>query len=484
VVVGGRYRLTEVRGGGGMARVYRAVDITLEREVAVKVINAELRAEQEFDARFAREARIASQLADPHIVVVHDFGLDPELGPFLVMEYLHGQSLRERILSSGPMPFKATLQLAGQVLLALMHAHEKGIVHRDIKPDNVFLLTQSGVRLHVRVLDFGIARIYRGEEGSTGSTITNAGAVLGTPRYMSPEQLAGQAADARSDLYSLALLLYEALTGKLPYTNSKRLCDLCPEVTEGFQRLIEDCLKPNPADRPRSALEAYLRLQELGKASGILIMPPGAMDRLLGEKKGEPTALTPPPTQHPSLLRRALIALAGIALLVGLAALVRWLWTEPPYEGEESLLGLTIGAPDSEAQGKVPSPNIDQGNPWKLGCRNALGHVLTPEDLGLTPAELAQVKARWAADDSACILSFRDKVLAVVASKNASSARQVKVGSDVNRMEGRYDKGGKAEDIVLPDGESIRVWRFDSLGVGFETRGRYVTAITLYPPRK
>ena len=158
VVVGGRYRLEEKRGGGGMAKVYRAVDVTLERDVAVKLINQELRQEEEFDARFQREARIASQLADPHIVVVHDYGIDPNYGPFLVMEYLIGETLRERLHTKGPLPYKAGLQLGAQLLLALIHAHDKNIVHRDVKPDNIFLLNQSGVRLHLRVLDFGIAR--------------------------------------------------------------------------------------------------------------------------------------------------------------------------------------------------------------------------------------------------------------------------------------------------------------------------------------
>src|SRR5947209_17365604 len=130
-LVGNRYRLVELRGGGGMAKVYRAVDVTLEREVAVKLINPELRSEPEFDARFQREARIASQLADPHIVVVHDFGLDPTHGPFLVMEFLQGQSLRERLQTAGPLPLKAGLQLSAQLLLALIHAHGKSIAHRD-----------------------------------------------------------------------------------------------------------------------------------------------------------------------------------------------------------------------------------------------------------------------------------------------------------------------------------------------------------------
>src|SRR5438128_669706 len=136
-VVGARYRLDELRGGGGMAKVYKGFDLNLQREVAVKLINPELRNDPEFDARFQREARLSSQLADPHIVVVHDFGIDPEHGPFLVMEFLSGQSLRERLHTQGPMPLKAGLQIAGQIMLALIHAHGKDIVHRDIKPDNI-----------------------------------------------------------------------------------------------------------------------------------------------------------------------------------------------------------------------------------------------------------------------------------------------------------------------------------------------------------
>ena len=145
------------------------------------------------------------------------------------------------------------MQLGAQLLLALIHAHDKNIVHRDIKPDNIFLLNQSGVRLHLRVLDFGIARIFRRDDPSRAETLTNPGAVLGTPRYMSPEQLAGQAVDARTDLYSAAVVIHEALTGQLPYISGKKLCELCPEATPAMQDLLDQCLKPNPAERPESA---------------------------------------------------------------------------------------------------------------------------------------------------------------------------------------------------------------------------------------
>jgi serine/threonine-protein kinase len=326
-VVGNRYKLLEARGGGGMAQVYRALDLTLERDVAVKIINPELRNDPEFDARFQREARVASQLADPHIVVVHDFGLDPECGPFIVMEFLQGQTLRERLVSGGPLPLKAGLQLCAQLLLALIHAHNKNIVHRDIKPDNVFILNISGVRLHVRVLDFGIARILRGDETNQGDRppLTQPGAVLGTPRYMAPEQLAGQPADARSDIYSAAMVIHEALTGKLPFVTGKTLKQLCPDASDELCALIEQCLKPNPNERPPTAVEVYLRIQELGKASGILLLPPGALEQLAksrGNVHTDPT-VTYVPARRPRAAWWPWAAAGGAVLAI--VALVWWL---------------------------------------------------------------------------------------------------------------------------------------------------------------
>ncbi len=276
-----------LRGGGGMAKVFLAIDQRLDREVAVKLINPDLRQEQEFDERFQREAKIVSQLSDPHIVVVHDYGLDPIHGPYLVMEYLRGQSLREYLKSEGKLPLRAGIQLGAQILLSLIHAHDKCIIHRDIKPDNVFLLNQSGVRLHARVLDFGISRIVRGDDDRLGENqrLTKPGSILGTPRYMAPEQLAGDSVDARSDLYSAALVIYESLTGKLASLTGKSVCQFCPEAPQELGELLEECLKSDASERPSSAVEVYLRLQELGKASGVLLLPPGAIEKLIAQKK-------------------------------------------------------------------------------------------------------------------------------------------------------------------------------------------------------
>jgi len=504
VVVGGRYRLLEVRGGGGMAKVYKAIDTTLEREVAVKLINPELRNETEFDSRFQREARISSQLADPHIVVVHDFGLDPLLGPYLVMEFLQGQSLRERLKSEGPLPLKATLQLSGQLLLALIHAHSKDIVHRDLKPDNIFLLNQSGVRLHVRVLDFGIARIFRRDDagGSGGESITQTGAILGTPRYMSPEQLAGQPVDARSDLYSAALVMFEALTGQLPYTCGKRLCELCAEASPAYQDLLEQCLKPNPADRPSSAVEVYLRLQELGKASGVLLLPSGAMETLIRAKqKNEPTATYAPPA---AISRRTWVigAAAGLILLLGGVAAWRfWPHETTPPDGRESLLGVQIG---ENQQGVVDFLKLSKGgifNPWAQSPRPAwLGQVLQPEDLGLAPEDLERLDVERSADDRVCVLFHQGKVRAmVVRQPHKGGTGRIRDGrtlhlqanpTDIATVYGDVPYAVKLVDVSSEDDKSVTVnleiRRYDRLGLGLEVKqghNPHVIAITLYPPR-
>jgi serine/threonine-protein kinase len=514
VVVGNRYRLIELRGGGGMAKVYQAIDQTLQREVAVKLINRELRSDPEFDARFQREARIASQLADPHIVVVHDFGLDAVLGPFLVMEYLQGMTLREHLQQEGPLCFQAGLQLFGQLLLALVHAHERSIVHRDIKPDNLFLLNQSGVRSHLRVLDFGIARIYHREAAASSATLTHPGAVLGTPRYMSPEQLAGQPVDARSDIYSAALVIYEALTGQLPYASNGTLCEQCPEISPLFQELLDQCLKANQEDRPKNAVAVYTRLQEIGRASGVAVLPVNGPDHPVHFPGGG--AETVPYKPFQARRRSWWVAAALTCLVLGLAlalGLHQFLKNGIlPAPEKESLLGLEIGTDRDtliRQLASLPIPEKVHGDPWTGEHNEVLGHVLRREDLAGIPLE--DIETLIWSKDRIIVLLHENRICGVIVSKApAASGRGLKIGDTVETLEKLYSLdlnpeikifSGKAEgrtqsrkllDLGVyafakssKSGKSShysgKTYRYEDFGIGFEVVENIVRAITLFP---
>jgi tRNA A-37 threonylcarbamoyl transferase component Bud32 len=501
VLLGNRYRLIQILGGGGMAKVYRALDTILEREVAIKLINPELRADPEFDTRFQREARIASQLMDPHIVVVHDFGLDATHGPYLVMEYLQGETLRQHLQTKGPLPLRAALQLSVQLLLALIHANEKGIIHRDIKPDNLFLLSQSGVRLCVRVLDFGIARIYRRDEAGLHETLTRPGAVLGTPRYMSPEQLAGHPLDTRSDLYSAALVIYEALTATLPYVSQKRLCDLCPDLPPELESILDQCLQQNPADRPASALEVYLRLQEPCKASGVLLLPPGAMDKLAADSPAQASTITFVAEDARKLRwrRRTVLGLLALTLLgTGIWGAMAFFHASPRSAAEkESVLGLEIGSSHEDVVLALGKPDLRfRGNPWKGGGGHlALGHVLEPEELDGEEADLNHLQVLGWHNHEVCAVLKQDVLQALVVQHpyKAENGRGVKIGDKEARLVHLYSSEIAREDSFVVESDRAppvahparkgKVYRYDALGIGFEVQNEKVTAITLYPAR-
>src|ERR1017187_864081 len=212
-LLGGRYELDGVAGRGGMAEVYRARDIRLGRVVAVKTLRDDLAGDQAFQERFRREAQSAALLNYPSIVAVYDTGEDlagPAPVPYIVMEYVDGQTLRDLLRDGRRLLPKRALEIVGGVLRALDYSHRHGIVHRDIKPANI-MLTRAG---EVKVMDFGIARSLTGSQ----VTITQTSQVIGTAQYLSPEQARGERVDARSDLYSAGCLLYELLTGRPPFT--------------------------------------------------------------------------------------------------------------------------------------------------------------------------------------------------------------------------------------------------------------------------
>ena len=292
----GPYEIESPLGAGGMGEVYRARDTRLERTVAIKVLNAQLVASTELRARFEREAKVISQLQHPHICVLHDVGNEGPID-YLVMEFLQGESLAER-LRKGPLAPEQILTIAIEIADALEKAHRAGVVHRDLKPGNV-MLTKSGAKL----LDFGLAKPFGATVASgTGSgaspsvfaaaltqtmpspspatPLSTAGAVIGTVQYMSPEQIQGIEADARSDVFSFGVMLFEMVTGKRSFEGKTQasivgqilavdppsVITLRPQTPPGLDRVIRLCLDKDPDERIQTAHDLKLQLQAIVEA--------------------------------------------------------------------------------------------------------------------------------------------------------------------------------------------------------------------------
>jgi predicted Ser/Thr protein kinase len=212
-VVDGKYRVDAVVGRGGMGAVFRARDLRLDRDVAVKIVRADLVADPEARTRFRREAQIVARLQHPSIVTVFDYGNLPDGASFLVMEYVRGEDLRHLLRREKALPAARAVELITGVALGVEAAHQAGVLHRDLKPENVLLPANGG---GPKVLDFGVAKI-TANPGETGGTLTQGATIVGTPAYMAPEQLRGDKLDGRADVYSLGVMTFEALTGGLPF---------------------------------------------------------------------------------------------------------------------------------------------------------------------------------------------------------------------------------------------------------------------------
>ncbi len=218
-----RYLVEDKIGEGGFGAVFRGKQIATGREVALKILHPHNVSDETIVARFRREAEACSKLRDPHTVTTYDFDETPDGILYLAMELLRGQSLHQIQKAQGPLGVARVLKLLDQVAASLTEAHANGIVHRDMKPENVFIETREGDD-HVKVLDFGIAKVM-GDERSVPA-LTAVGQTLGTLEFMSPEQLRGQKLDGRSDLYALGMMAYEMLTGALPFTSAKSPIDI------------------------------------------------------------------------------------------------------------------------------------------------------------------------------------------------------------------------------------------------------------------
>ena len=278
-----RYEVLGLLGQGGMGAVYRARHLGMDGIVALKVLRREVGQNLEAIERFYREARAASRLKHPNTIRVFDFGQSEDGQMFLAMEYLEGVSLRTEMQRVGMFPQDRLLRIAEQVASSLGEAHQKGIVHRDVKPENVFLLQMIGAPDFVKVLDFGIAR------NLSGDTMTRTGMAIGTPAYMSPEQARGEKVDGRSDLYSLGVMLFELAAGVPPFSSGTpmqlllkhlhepppRLSDLRVEgLSREFEDLVMDLLGKDPETRPRDAEQLLRRIAAI-RGTGVAVVLPG-----------------------------------------------------------------------------------------------------------------------------------------------------------------------------------------------------------------
>jgi serine/threonine protein kinase len=310
-LLGGRYELDGVVGRGGMAEVYRARDIRLDRVVAVKTLREDLARDQTFQARFRREAQSAASLNHPSIVAVYDTGEDnlgPTPVPYIVMEYVDGRTVRDLLRDDRRLLPERALEITDGVLRALDYSHRNGIVHRDIKPANV-MVTRSG---DIKVMDFGIARAMSDAQ----ATMTQTAQVIGTAQYLSPEQARGERVDARSDLYSAGCLLYELLTGRPPFTGDSPVAiayqhvtenpvtpsRIDPEIPPWADAIVLKSMAKDPAHRYQSAGEMRADIQRGLSGMPVDAPPTGSYERtqrmgsstmMAGGGYGGPTSAIP-----------------------------------------------------------------------------------------------------------------------------------------------------------------------------------------------
>ncbi len=407
-VLQGRYRIDCRIGSGGMGTVYRARQLSVDRDVAIKVLRGE-GVDPTHIKRFFQEAQAASLLRSRHTITVIDFGETEDGIYYMAMELLQGKSLHE-VLEDGPMPPAEAVTIARHICLSLREAHSRGIIHRDLKPSNISLEPSEDEPMIAKVLDFGIAKWYR--EG--GSVLTMAGSIYGTPQYMSPEQCRSDPLDARSDLYSLGILLYEMLAGRPPFEGANPtslilaqvgdepppLRSLAPSVPEDLARLVHKLLHKDPDQRYQNADEVIRALDDLRLPRPVAVAVPqdGEVADLLGDSSIATTQLTaigppdiPPATESAERKPWGYLILAALAtFLVGLG-LAGWQFGWWGHDGTSGQGAGAAAAPDA-GLGSTSVETADAGHDAGVQARDASAADVSAADTG--PAQEAEQGAR------------------------------------------------------------------------------------------
>ena len=410
-VLGGKYRLEAVIADGGTGRVYRAAQEHLGRAVALKLMHVhqgEGSAADRFAERFFREAAAAGQLRHPNVVTVFDVGWHSDGRCYIVMELLEGQSLAE-MMRRGPLAPEVTVELFKQIVRGVRHAHHAGMVHRDLKPANVMVIAGEDLKPAVKVLDFGLVkRMNDGDQSGAfpvanaalGEDITHVGTFLGTPAYVAPEQALGKEADARADIYSIGVMLYRALTGKLPFdaNNSEaqilahRNLPIPPmatrapnrEVPIALEAITRRCLEKRPEDR---FPDTDALLAALGAAIGPPVVTAIPNDEPL-------TTMVLPPTDAPAPSRRGLwigltVALFGASALVLVGIVGFFFWGRAPDAPvpDGAAAAPVVATPPPEVTPPPPTEPAGPRTVWVLVSSTPPGATVHLGDrtLGTTP---------------------------------------------------------------------------------------------------
>ncbi|MBX5484390.1 MAG: protein kinase [Myxococcaceae bacterium] len=279
-VIKGKYRVEDMIGEGGMGKVYKARQVMLDKPVVLKVLRQSLLSDERTVQRFQREAKAASRLQHPNSISIVDFDQAEDGALYIAMEYVQGKDLHQILSREWPLPEARVVRIVSQVLSALAEAHSAGVIHRDLKPENIMVEQRRNEPDFVKVLDFGIAKI-QDATGDEGPALTRAGFVCGTPEYMSPEQARGAPLDHRSDLYAVGVILYQLMTGLLPFESdsavgfaTKHLTEEPPppsrrrpeaKISPGMERLILKALSKDPNDRPQTAEQFRAELIAIDK---------------------------------------------------------------------------------------------------------------------------------------------------------------------------------------------------------------------------
>jgi len=306
----GRYRIERRIGSGGMGTVYLAQQLSLRMSVAVKVLNRECSEDFTYNYRFIREARVAARVVHPNVARVLDLGRTPDGRAFSVMEHLQGEDLSELLAREGALPWSRTLRIVRQVVRGLRAAHAIGVIHRDVKPSNVFLaVTDDGRAEQVKLLDFGIAKACD-PAATFGENLTRIDKIVGTMEYIAPERILGEAADARSDIYSLGVMMFEMLTGHQPWPTEggplrslmKRvreappsLPEFLPGVPHEVVAVVKRAMEREPADRFASLQQLQAALRSIPTEARA---PAGSVAELRPEPSPEPRP-EPRPASRP-----------------------------------------------------------------------------------------------------------------------------------------------------------------------------------------